>query len=607
MAGFEKMAKIFERFARKGELMSTVIILSSNLEHTQEQSSIEQEQHALLYEAVTLNQNRILVRLRSRHATLQCNFKKEKMQQPKIIVQLYEAINDQALAQASGVTLLLFTALKADVEKLHGLFARLENLTTSKAKSCSGLELLVQMVITCQQVHDRRILHQVLTRSTRLDPGSRASIALKITKLSRYSSVSRFLLQAARKYPVFKRVRISAVCFRAPKLPATELDSMTADLVRRLLDGPKLGKLASKFHGSSFAIENRIRQEATLPVPVHAEVQLLFHYEGNTCKLPPRIMCSSKQACFLCDLFFKIHGRFTVPSTHGRLYEKWALPDAVKTIGNADEDILKTIGTFVSAIENALLRETQSTRKSYPDPYESMILYSAACSQSNQSKISAHSSSASQRPLWNQNRISASKNDSMSRNGSPIPYAGKIAPAIATESRIGALSSRSEASSTATAIRCAPFPLHALSERVISPEGSINSDSLDVSLKKGQPIWREISSSSQSFQATTPHIRLTISQDELFCDQWSRDTSHDLVAGYGHRWVILEYLSDHTVAQGENVPLVNLLDIPKQREMILDYGAAAEWPRGLRVCSNDDVISITYTSGKPIQGIEYRI
>ncbi|KAL8955397.1 MAG: hypothetical protein Q9193_006735 [Seirophora villosa] len=568
---------------------------------------MEQEQYALLYEAVTLNQNRILVRLRSRHATLRRNFKREKMQQPKIIPQLHDAINHRALAQTSGVTLLQFTALKADVEKLHGLFARLEDLTTLKAKSTPGRELLVQMVMTCQQVHDRRILHSVLTRSSRLDPSSRAAIPLKITKLSRYSTVSRSLLRAARKYPVFKRVLFSAVCFKAPNLPATELDSTTRDLVRGLLDGPRLSKLPSRFHSSSsLPIENHIRQEAALPVPVHAEVQLLFHYEKNTCNLPPRIMCSSKQACFLCDLFFKIHGRFAVPSTHGRLYEKWALPDAVKTMGSADGDILKTLQTFVSAIENALVLEAQSTKKSYPAPYESMILHSAVWSQSNQSKTRALSSSASQRPLWYQDPTSASENDTISGAGSPIPYVEKTAPANTTESRSDVLSSRSEASSTATAMFCAPFPSHALSKSVVSSGESTISDNFHVFLKKGEPIWREISSTSHSFQARTPHIRLTVSRDELFGDQWSRETPHDLITGRGHCWVILEYISDRNYAPGENVPLVNVLDVPKQREMILDYGTS-EWPRRLRVCSNDEVISITYSSSKPTEGIEYRM
>ena len=304
------------------------------------------------------------------------------MRRPKLIPQLYEAINAQDLAQTSGVVALLFTALKADVEKLHGLFANLETLAKSRAVSSPGLEILVQMVIICQHIHDRRILHQVLARSPRLDPGSKASIALNINKLSRYFSVSRFLLEAARKYSIFRKTRISAVYLRAPNLPTTELDSMTTALIHRLLDRPKPWKLTSKFHDLSItATEDHLRQEATLAFPVHAEVQLLFHYEQKSCNIPPRIICSSKQACFLCDLFFKIHGKFTIPSSHGRLYEKWALPEAVKSTTSADKDIFTKLRSFVSAIENALLRETQPARKSYPDPYESIILHSAVWSQ----------------------------------------------------------------------------------------------------------------------------------------------------------------------------------------------------------------------------------
>ncbi len=517
------------------------------------------------------------------------------MQRPKVIPQLYVAINGLTLAQTPGVAPVLLTALKADVENLHRLFARLENLMTPKAKSSQGLEILVQIVIACQHVHNRRILHQLLTRSSWLDSSSRASLALAITKLSRYSSVSRFLMQAARRYPVFRKVRISAVCLRAPNLPATELDSMTADLIHSLLDGPKVRKLASKFHGSSSFVEDHVRHEATVAVPVHAEVQLLFHYERNSCILPPRIMCSSKQACFLCNLFFRIHGRFTLPATHGRLYEKWALPDVVKDIGKADGGILTTLGSFVSAIEDALLREKQSTKTSYLDPHESMILHSVVCSQSNRSTTSARSSAASQRPVRCEDPISTSENGSVSRNSSST---------TATEGRIDPLRSRSEASSTAT-IR-APSPSTALPEHATSSEESTSSTSLHVSLTNGQPIWCDVSPTFHSFEVRTPRIHLTVSPGDLFCNLGSRGTSHDLVASCGHYWVILEYLSDRSVPKGENVPFVNLLDVPSEREMTLDYGNA-EWPRELRVCSNDDIISITYSSRKPVEGLEYII
>ena len=523
------------------------------------------------------------------------------MRRPKVIPQLYEAINAQDLAQTSGVVALSFTALKADVEKLHGLFANLENLTKSRAVSSPGLRILVQIVITCQHIHDRRILHQVLARSPRLDPGSKASIALNISKLSRYFSVSRFLLEAARKYPVFRKTRISAVYLRASNLPTTELDSITTDLIHRLLDRPKPWKLTSKFHNLSItAIEEHLRQEATLAFPVHAEVQMLFHYKQKSCNIPPRIICSNKQACFLCDLFFKIHGKFTIPSSHGRLYEKWALPEAVKSTTSADKDILTKVRSFVSEIENTLLRETQPARKSYPNPYESIILHSVVWSQPNQSTASARGSSASQRPVWCQDTISASKIDTISRTISPIPDAPK--PTI--KSRADALRSCLEASSTTT-IR-APCQSNTLHEYVISSEGSMSSNSLHVSLKKGQPVWQEIFSPSHSFRVRTPHIHLTILQEEPFCGSRSQEISHNLNAGCGHSWLILEYLSDRIALKNKYIPCVDLLDVPNERDMILDYGTD-EWPRGLLLYSKDDVISITYSSRKPVEGVELKM
>lgn len=535
---------------------------------------------------------------------LKCSFKKNKVGRPQIIPQLYKAINQTSLAQISGAPTILLTALLADVETLYELFTRLENLTTPEARSSHGLEILIQIVIVCQQLYGRRILHQVLAKSPLLEPGLRTRIAPIVTKLSRYFAISRFLLQAARKYPVFRRVRVSAVCFKGSNLPATELDSFTADLIHNISNGPKLEKLAPGFLGSSpSAIKDHICKEATLAIPVHAEVQLLFHYEQNYCNLPPRIMCSSKQACFLCALFFKIHGKFTVPSTHGRLYEKWALPNAVKNMVTADGHVLKTLRSFVSAIEMALLDEIQSSSKSYPAPYESIILHSAVCSQSNQSATSIRGASASQRPTWCEDLIPVSKNDSMLQPGPARKYAGKSAVATTTESKVDAPLLSSEISS-ATTIR-APSPSKALPANVNSLEESVSSNSLHISLAKGQLIWRKLSSIYHSFEVRTPRIHLIISPDEFFRDQWSQRTSHEFVPTYSHYWVILEYLSDRSVQQDEDITLVNLHDVPNEREMTLDYGSA-EGPRKLHVCSNNDVLSITYSSREPVEGLELR-
>lgn len=125
----------------------------------------------------SLNQNRIFVRMRSRHAIYRCNFK-EKLLPPKFIPQIHTAISDTAT---------MFAGLKADIDELYVLFARLDSLTTPKAKSNPGLEIVVQIVTTCQHVHARRILYQVLAGSCRLDPGSRTNtVNTVIVVISQY-------------------------------------------------------------------------------------------------------------------------------------------------------------------------------------------------------------------------------------------------------------------------------------------------------------------------------------------------------------------------------------------------------------------------------------
>jgi len=559
-----------------------------------------------LCEAVTLNQNPILVRLRSRHATLRCNFKKEKSQRPKVIPQLYAAINDQALPQKSGVAPPMFAALKADVEKLHVLFARLESLTTLEAKSDPGLKILAPMVITCQHVHARQVLYQILAKSPLLESNSRGNIAITISKLNRYFSMSRFLLQAARRYSVFSRIRISVISFRAPELPSMELDPKTVGVIDNLLQGPKRRTVTSSLHvESSTAIQDYIRQGATLPVPVHAEIQLLFYYENSSSNVPPRIICSSKQACFLCNLFFKIHRRFIIPSTHGRLYEKWALPAAVKSMGeNAEGNILTVLGSFISVIDNVLTREMRLTGKPYPTPYESMILLSAACSQSNQSTSTirrpVNRSSTGHKMLRYGDSITIPNNDTTARTDSPVLCT--VETQTQTESRDPVLHSRSKLDRPSSVpTRRSPSPLKALSEHSSTFRGTTTNPTASyIALKKGQPIWHELNSVSQSFKASTPRIHLTISYDETLSAQQSLEAPQNVVACIGRYWIILEFLPDNFIPQGENVPVVNLLHSTKDWERTLDYGNA-DSPKQLCVRRDSDVISITYSFRKPVE------
>lgn len=554
---------------------------------------------------MTLNQNRILVRLRSRHAKFQCNFKHRKLLEPKVIPQLYAAINDQALAQKSGVAAPMFAALKDDVEKLHVLFARLESLTTLEAKSDPGLKILALMVMTCQHVHARRVLDQVLARSTLLESSPRRKIAMTISKLNRYFSVSRFLLQAARRYSVFSSIRISVVSFRAPKLPPMELDPNTVSVIDNLLEGPKRRTVTSRLHiESSTGIQDYIRQGATLPVPVHAEIQLLFYYENSSSIVPPRIICSSKQACFLCNLFFKIHSRFIIPSSHGRLYEKWALPAAVKSMGkNAKGNILTVLGDFVLAIDNVLTREMRLTRRPYPMPYESMILRSAACSQSNQSTSTirwpVNRSPIGHKILQYGDSTTIPNTNTTTR--ADLPVLCTVETQAQTDNSVPADHSISESDhATPMPTKSSPSSLR-LSEQPVVFRGTTTNPSVSyTSLGKGQPFWRELNPVSQSFKVRTPRIHLTISYDETLSDQEHQEASQDLVTRIDRYWVFLEFLSESSISRDDNVPVVNLLHAKNEWERTLEYGYT-DWPKQLHVRRDSDVISIGYFLRKPAE------
>ncbi|KAF2210296.1 hypothetical protein CERZMDRAFT_45675, partial [Cercospora zeae-maydis SCOH1-5] len=60
---------------------------------------------------------------------------------------------------------------------------------------------------------------------------------------------------------------------------------------------------------------------------VHAEIQLLVHYELEKPKLMPRIIGVSKEACFLCDSFIRAHGQFSLSGAHRQVFPQWTIPD----------------------------------------------------------------------------------------------------------------------------------------------------------------------------------------------------------------------------------------------------------------------------------------
>jgi OTT_1508-like deaminase len=108
---------------------------------------------------------------------------------------------------------------------------------------------------------------------------------------------------------------------------------------------------------------------------VHAEIQLLFFYEVYPGRPRPRFICSSKSACYMCNLFFSLHGGFHVPRTHGRLYEKWTLPDWLDIPAERHEEFSRISTRLRSIIDSKTLKASKSKRKKqYHYPNESVLL-----------------------------------------------------------------------------------------------------------------------------------------------------------------------------------------------------------------------------------------
>jgi len=135
------------------------------------------------------------------------------------------------------------------------------------------------------------------------------------------------------------------------------------------------------------------------PWKVHAEIQLLFFYELHPRYQRPRFICSSKSACYLCNLFFFLHGGFHVPRTHGRLYDKWTLPDWLDVPVERHGELSRIATRLKATLDNKVRMASKSKKKQYHFPNESVVLPLAHWSSSSLSRnMSTQASTSTVRP-----------------------------------------------------------------------------------------------------------------------------------------------------------------------------------------------------------------
>lgn len=187
----------------------------------------------------------------------------------------------------------------------------------------------------------------------KLEPSLKEHLSEAMGKISRYYSTTSELVCAARHetYRLFENINVESFQIRVP-----------TPLLRR-------------------------------ECKVHAEIQLLFFYELHP-ELPrPRFICSSKSACYMCNLFFSIHGGFHIPRTHGKLYDKWTLPTWLELPTERHSELNRVSTLLKQTIDEKAVQASQRRRKkAHSDPRESFLQPPAHYSSS---RISSQVSQAS--------------------------------------------------------------------------------------------------------------------------------------------------------------------------------------------------------------------
>ncbi|KZZ99026.1 hypothetical protein AAL_02577 [Moelleriella libera RCEF 2490] len=233
-----------------------------------------------------------------------------------------------------------------------------------------------------------------------LEKTAKTALVNTIRKLARYKESARFLRGVALKYGSVKHMRLVPV-----KLPATAFDrNIAADptletTLRRIGLSAERNKARQIFQvlghkeAARTRFSNQVRdtdQEGKIDHEeeavrtrfsdqvrdtvqrgkIHAEVQLAYYCEAQKFDQPPRVICSSKSACFLCNTFINAIEKFHTPRCHGKLYPGWKLPHLPAHTDLATR-FNAALGFVANQSVNLMLQRRQRT--TYPDPNESTV------------------------------------------------------------------------------------------------------------------------------------------------------------------------------------------------------------------------------------------
>ncbi|PGH13615.1 hypothetical protein AJ80_06247 [Polytolypa hystricis UAMH7299] len=372
--GFERIFRILETAAQKRNTRS-------------------EDTETLFREVVNFDKKRIMSRLRSKHVE-----ETNRTSGKSILTeQLCHTLSDKLLQPPKGASRKGLAKMKEKATEIHKVFMRFEE---SSNKKFTDIEILMDLIKIADEINQSGELVKVLLNTSSTPNRSlRESLPKRVGKIGQYLSASRSLISAARKYPIFEHISLE-IC-EPPDQTEFSKQDLTLCLRTALFDvfqgstrhqkQKLISSVAARKEKPIWKVEadfkSRMELQRKEPWVTHAEIQLLFFYELRPDCARPRVISSSKSACYLCDLFISLHGKYHMRQTHGKLYDAWTLPEWCM---NPESGLHGTVVKFNSALESRIKDTVNKKNMPYPQPNESVILPPALWTPSltNQSRTS---------------------------------------------------------------------------------------------------------------------------------------------------------------------------------------------------------------------------
>jgi hypothetical protein len=224
---------------------------------------------------------------------------------------------------------------------------------------------------------DVQTLVTVLKQSHLTDPNLEGYLPRAIEKLGHYRGIAGGLANAARttRHSLFRRITVRSI--EPPNL--LQDNGLLTDALQNF-KAIWSRSVCEDFHGQSKLLYEKTRAKYHSRVlnrlttwKVHAEIQILCFYEQRPHQPRPRAICASKSACYLCNLFLKTHGKFIVPRTHGKIYDRWTLPPQSCLSPETIQRLLPTVHRFNRAVGETTLKALKGELGHYPPPSESVV------------------------------------------------------------------------------------------------------------------------------------------------------------------------------------------------------------------------------------------